>query len=96
MLAFLGYGLHRIWGHTNLSPLDCLPRLVDLLLAEDDQGHRRLLNKALALINDSARQPLICSYSSPAIAAAALYCAARFNDVPFPEIEWWLLAGVAT
>ncbi len=96
ILAFLGYGLHRIWGETALSPLSCLPVILTDLFPPADLSHRRLLNKAVAFINDSGRLPLVTCYPPTAIAGAAVYLAARMNDVAMPECEWWLLCGIVS
>ena len=83
-------------GNKHFSLLDSLPILVNLFLAEDDQSHPRFLNKSFDFINDSARQPFICSSSFTATATTALYCAVRYHDVPFHEIEWCLLVDMAS
>ena len=77
-----------------MSPLSCLPTLVESLLPSADQTNRKFLNKAVGFINDSARVSLVGSYPPTAIAGAAILLAARVCDVALPDCEWWLLCGV--
>ena len=64
-----------------------------MLFGEEYAENKRLRNAAWAFINDSCLTTLCLLYPSKTIASSALYTAARFCDVAFPDDErgrpWW-------
>ncbi|KAK4697668.1 protein BUR2, partial [Lecanoromycetidae sp. Uapishka_2] len=64
-----------------------------MMFGEEYAENKRLRNTAWAFVNDSCLTTLCLQYPSKTIAAAALYCAAKFTDVQFPDDErgrpWW-------
>lgn len=72
--------------------------LFELLLQLHKENHKRLRNAAWAFVNDSCLTMLCLLFSSRTIAASALYAAAKYIGVSFPDDKsgrpWWDYAGV--
>ena len=72
--------------------------LFELLLQLHQENHKRLRNAGWAFVNDSCLTMLCLLFSSRTIAASALYAAAKYTGVTFPDDSsgrpWWELAGV--
>ncbi|KAF2236800.1 cyclin-like protein, partial [Viridothelium virens] len=62
------------------------------------EHHRELRNAGWAFLNDAILTQLCLLFPSRTIAAAALYCAARYCAVAFPDSPpgrpWWEMHGV--
>ena len=69
-----------------------------MMFGEEYADNKRLRNTAWAFINDSCLTTLCLQFPSRTIATAALYAAAKFTDVAFPDDErgrpWWMTIGV--
>ena len=72
--------------------------LFELLIQVHHENHKKLRNAAWAFVNDSCLTMLCLLFSSRTIAASAIYAAARFIGVAFPDPQpgrpWWEFAGV--
>ena len=72
--------------------------LFELLLQLHHENHKRLRNAAWAFVNDSCLTMLCLLFPSRTIAASALYAAAKYTEVTFPDDKsgrpWWESAGV--
>lgn len=69
-----------------------------MMFGEEFADNKRLRNTAWAFVNDSCLTTLCLQFPSKTIATAALYAAAKFTDVQFPDDErgrpWWDVIGV--
>ena len=67
--------------------------LFDLLIRFEQGDNKKLRNAAWAFVNDSCLTTLCLLFPSRIIAASALYAAAKFCDVSFPDDArgrpWW-------
>ena len=67
--------------------------LFDLLIQFEQGDNKKLRNAAWAFVNDSCLTTLCLLFPSRTIAASALYAAAKFCDVSFPDDArgrpWW-------
>ena len=67
--------------------------LFDLLMQFEQGDNKKLRNAAWAFVNDSCLTTLCLLFPSRTIAASALYAAAKFCDVSFPDDArgrpWW-------
>ena len=67
--------------------------LLDLLIQFEQGDNKKLRNAAWAFMNDSCLTTLCLLFPSRTIAASALYAAAKFCDVSFPDDArgrpWW-------
>ncbi|MCJ1394005.1 hypothetical protein MMC18_006882 [Xylographa bjoerkii] len=72
--------------------------LFELLCFFGEENNKRLRNAAWAFVNDSCLTMLCLLFSSRAIAASALYAAARHCEVKFLDDAegrpWWEIVGV--
>lgn len=72
--------------------------LFDLLRFFGEENNKRLRNAAWAFVNDSCLTILCLLFPSRTIATSALYAAAKFCDVSFPDDArgrpWWEEIGV--
>ena len=72
--------------------------LYNLLITFGVEDNKPLRNAAWSFVNDSCNTALCLLYPAHAIAAAAIYCAARHCDVKLLDDEygrpWWEVAGV--
>ena len=67
--------------------------LLDLLIQFEQGDNKKLRNAAWAFVNDSCLTTLCLLFPSRTIAASALYAAAKFCDISFPDDArgrpWW-------
>ena len=72
--------------------------LFDLLIQFEQGDNKKLRNAAWAFVNDSCLTTLCLLFPSRTIAASALYAAAKFCDVSFPDDTrgrpWWEVTDV--
>jgi len=72
--------------------------LYDLLVLFQEENNKKLRNAAWAFINDSCLTTLCLLFPSRTIATSALYAAARYAGVAFPDDQqerpWWEVIGV--
>ena len=72
--------------------------LFDLLIQFEQGDNKRLRNAAWAFVNDSCLTTLCLLFPSRTIAASALYAAAKFCDVSFPDDArgrpWWEVLNI--
>ena len=72
--------------------------LFDLLMQFEQGDNKKLRNAAWAFVNDSCLTTLCLLFPSRTIAASALYAAAKFCDVAFPDDlrgrPWWEVIDV--
>ncbi len=69
-----------------------------MMFGEEFAENKKLRNTAWAFVNDSCLTTLCLQFPSRTIATAALYAAAKFTEVAFPDDErgrpWWAVIGV--
>lgn len=69
-----------------------------MMFGEEYAENKKLRNTAWAFVNDSCLTTLCLLFPSRTIATAALYAAAKFTNVAFPDDEtgrpWWDVIGV--
>ncbi|KZF19750.1 cyclin-like protein [Xylona heveae TC161] len=71
--------------------------LYDFLVFFGQEHNKKLRNAAWAFVNDSNLTMLCVLFPSRTIAAAAIYCAAKYCEVDFPDFDgrpWWDMMGV--
>ena len=72
--------------------------LFDLLIQFEQGDNKKLRNAAWAFVNDSCLTTLCLLFPSRTIAASALYAAAKFCDVSFPDDArgrpWWEVLNI--
>lgn len=72
--------------------------LFEFLILFGEENNKRLRNAAWAFVNDSCLTVLCLLFPGRAIAASALYAAAKHCSVSFPDDEygkpWWDVVGV--